>query len=126
MSPEDRNRLRHMIDAARTAQRFLLGRQRSDLDTDAFAAATHAAHLDISREETRIARAGLEVRTAQLAATEGQAAQREATLRQALDAKEAERAAWEARAAQLDGVAGSLRLFLRSYLPRLRQHFFGR
>ena len=34
MSPEDRNRLRHMIDAARTAQRFLLGRQRSDLDTD--------------------------------------------------------------------------------------------
>lgn len=100
--------------------------ERSDLDTDAFAAATHAAHLDISREETRIARAGLEVRTAQLAATEGQAAQREAALRQALDAKEAERAAWEARAAQLDGVVGSLRLFLRSYLPRLRQHFFGR
>ena len=33
MSPEDRNRLRHMIDATRTAQRFLLGRQRSDLDT---------------------------------------------------------------------------------------------
>ena len=34
MSPEDRNRLRHMIDAARTAQRSLRGRQRSDLDTD--------------------------------------------------------------------------------------------
>ena len=34
MSPEDRNRLRHMIDAARTARGFLAGRQRTDLDTD--------------------------------------------------------------------------------------------
>lgn len=34
MPPEDRNRLHHMIDAARTARRFLSSRQRVDLDTD--------------------------------------------------------------------------------------------
>lgn len=34
MSPEDRIRLEHMLDAARTAQSFLAGRARSELDTD--------------------------------------------------------------------------------------------
>lgn len=31
---EDRVRLRHMLDAAHSAQRFLRGRRRADLDTD--------------------------------------------------------------------------------------------
>jgi uncharacterized protein with HEPN domain len=34
MAPEDRVRLQHMVDAARSAQRFLSGRQRADLDGD--------------------------------------------------------------------------------------------
>lgn len=34
MSPEDRVRLEHMLDAARMAQTFMAGRQRADLDTD--------------------------------------------------------------------------------------------
>jgi uncharacterized protein with HEPN domain len=35
MSPPDRIRLRHMIDAARQALAFASGRNRSELDTDA-------------------------------------------------------------------------------------------
>lgn len=34
MSPDDRIRLQHMADAVRSAQRFLSGRKREDLDTD--------------------------------------------------------------------------------------------
>ncbi len=34
MQAEDRIRLQHMVDAAQMAQRFLAGRQRTDLDTD--------------------------------------------------------------------------------------------
>ncbi len=34
MRPEDRIRLEHMLDAAQTAQSFLTGRVRSDLDSD--------------------------------------------------------------------------------------------
>jgi len=34
MQPEDRVRLRHLVDAATTAQQFVEGRGRSDLDTD--------------------------------------------------------------------------------------------
>jgi uncharacterized protein with HEPN domain len=34
MQAEDRIRLQHMVDAARTARGFLSGRQRADLDTD--------------------------------------------------------------------------------------------
>jgi uncharacterized protein with HEPN domain len=35
MSPDDRWRIGHMIEAAEQALDFLQGRQRSDLDTDA-------------------------------------------------------------------------------------------
>ncbi len=34
MRPEDAIRVRHMIDAAETAQAFIAGRQRGDLDSD--------------------------------------------------------------------------------------------
>lgn len=34
MSPDDRWRIRHMIEAAEQALQFLHGRQRADLDTD--------------------------------------------------------------------------------------------
>ncbi len=34
MQPEDRVRLRHLLDAAATAGRFIEGRNRSDLDED--------------------------------------------------------------------------------------------
>ena len=34
MPPEDLIRIRHMIDAAETTQRFIAGRQRGDLDSD--------------------------------------------------------------------------------------------
>jgi uncharacterized protein with HEPN domain len=34
MSPEDRVRVRHMIEACETALNFVVGRQRSDLDSD--------------------------------------------------------------------------------------------
>ena len=34
MRPDDSTRIRHMVDAAETTQRFVSGRQRSDLDTD--------------------------------------------------------------------------------------------
>jgi uncharacterized protein with HEPN domain len=34
MQPEDRVRIRHMIDAAGTVQSFLGGRERGDLDHD--------------------------------------------------------------------------------------------
>lgn len=34
MPPEDVVRIRHMIDAAETTQRFIAGRKRSDIDTD--------------------------------------------------------------------------------------------
>lgn len=34
MRPEDRNRLLHMIEAAESAQHFLAGRSREDLDHD--------------------------------------------------------------------------------------------
>lgn len=34
MKPEDRVRLEHMIEAARSALRFMAGRTRTDLDTD--------------------------------------------------------------------------------------------
>ena len=35
MSPDDRWRVRHMVDAAEQALAFVQGRQRADLDTDA-------------------------------------------------------------------------------------------
>ncbi len=35
MSPDDAIRIRHMIEAAETTQRFIAGRQRADLDSDA-------------------------------------------------------------------------------------------
>jgi uncharacterized protein with HEPN domain len=35
MRPDDRVRIRHMIEAAEAAQRFIANRQRADLDTDA-------------------------------------------------------------------------------------------
>ena len=34
MRPEDRVRIRHLVDAATTARKFVEGRERSDLDTD--------------------------------------------------------------------------------------------
>jgi uncharacterized protein with HEPN domain len=34
MRPDDRVRIRHMIEAAEAAQRFIANRQRADLDTD--------------------------------------------------------------------------------------------
>ena len=34
MSPDDRLRLRHMVEAIETAQSFIVGRKRADLDTD--------------------------------------------------------------------------------------------
>jgi uncharacterized protein with HEPN domain len=34
MNPPDRARLRHLVDALNAATRFVLGRTRSDLDTD--------------------------------------------------------------------------------------------
>jgi uncharacterized protein with HEPN domain len=34
MQPEDKVRVRHLIDAATTARRFVEGRERGDLDTD--------------------------------------------------------------------------------------------
>lgn len=34
MQPEDAIRIGHMIEATQTAERFVAGRQRSDLDTD--------------------------------------------------------------------------------------------
>ncbi len=34
MQPDDAIRIRHMIEAAETAQRFVQGRQRADLDAD--------------------------------------------------------------------------------------------
>ena len=34
MTPDDAIRIRHMIEAAQTAQRFVEGRRRADLDTD--------------------------------------------------------------------------------------------
>ena len=34
MPPDDAIRIRHMIDAAETTQRFIAGRQRGDLDSD--------------------------------------------------------------------------------------------
>ena len=34
MSPNDAIRVRHMIEAAETARRFVAGRQRADLDSD--------------------------------------------------------------------------------------------
>ena len=34
MRPEDATRIRHMIEAAESAQRFIAGRTRADIDTD--------------------------------------------------------------------------------------------
>lgn len=34
MPPEDRIRIRHMIEVAETVERFIAGRQRADLDSD--------------------------------------------------------------------------------------------
>jgi uncharacterized protein with HEPN domain len=34
MRPDDRVRIRHMIEAAEAAQRFIANGQRADLDTD--------------------------------------------------------------------------------------------
>ena len=34
MQPDDATRIRHMVEAAETAERFIAGRQRTDLDTD--------------------------------------------------------------------------------------------
>lgn len=34
MSPADRIRLKHMVDAIESVQRFVAGRQRADLDGD--------------------------------------------------------------------------------------------
>lgn len=34
MRPDDKARIRHMIEAGETAQRFVTGRQRSELDSD--------------------------------------------------------------------------------------------
>ena len=100
--------------------------ERSDLDTDAVAAAIRGADLAHSRAETQHAQAALEVRTAQLAASEGLGKLREQALRQELDAKEVECVRLEARAADAERIAGSLRQFLRAYPARLRQHFLRR
>jgi uncharacterized protein with HEPN domain len=34
MQPDDATRIRHMVEAAETAERFIAGRHRTDLDTD--------------------------------------------------------------------------------------------
>ncbi len=34
MRPEDAIRIRHMVEAAESAQRFITGRKRADIDTD--------------------------------------------------------------------------------------------
>ncbi len=34
MRPEDQTRIRHLVDAARTARQFVEGRDRADLNTD--------------------------------------------------------------------------------------------
>jgi len=34
LAPDDAIRIRHMIEAAQTAQRFIVGRKRADLDSD--------------------------------------------------------------------------------------------
>lgn len=99
--------------------------ERSDLDTDALTAATRARELEHSREETRVVRGSLDARMAEFTAMEDLAARREVALRHELEAKEQERARAEARAEASERVAGSFRLFLRSYLPRLWRHFVG-
>ncbi len=47
MSPADRWRLRHMVEAIESAQRFAAGRTRADLDSDQMLlfALTHAVEI---------------------------------------------------------------------------------
>lgn len=78
--------------------------ERGDLDTDALNARRAVAAL----AEARSARAKAEFRNAGLGAER--------------DVAEAGRAAMEQRAGAAERVAGSLGLFLRQYLPRLRAH----
>jgi len=78
--------------------------ERSDLDTDALLARERLADLTRYRQDA------------------ADAADRARALRQDLDRVEQDRAQWEARARDAEQTAGSLRRFLRAYLPRLRQH----
>lgn len=59
MSPDDRWRLRHMVDAAEQALAFVQGRQRADLDTDAMLrlALTRAVEI-IGEAAARVSDAG--------------------------------------------------------------------
>ena len=111
--------------------------ERSDLDTDKLALADRTRQVDAVRKLFDDARAELEQTHALLTETYGAATQ--ATMQaQALErarasetsraemlakelAKEKERASQE-----LDLTRGSLRIFLRHYLPRLRRHLLGR
>jgi SAM-dependent methyltransferase len=76
--------------------------ERGDIDTEA----GNARRALAASAESRAGMARAEARAAQLVTER--------------DAIEAERAGWEQRAAAAERVAGSLRLFLRQYLPRLR------
>jgi SAM-dependent methyltransferase len=103
--------------------------ERSDLDTDARATAAKSAELARSQEEVRQALMALQALRGQLTAVE----QREIEVRRQLAVRQAEYRRLAAEGvrlstenAELDRLAGSLRLFLRAYLPRLRQHFLGR
>lgn len=50
MSPDDRIRLRHMVEAAQTAIGFTQGRERVDLDTDAMLRLALVRAVEIVRE----------------------------------------------------------------------------
>ncbi len=59
MSPDDRIRLRHMVEAARTAMRFCQGRERHELDSDTMLrlALLHAVQI-IGEAAARVSDAG--------------------------------------------------------------------
>ena len=105
---------------------------RSDLDTDALRIATVADQLERTQAELGQSQAELGQSQAELGQSQAKLAHSVATLQDATlraERLEADRVALQQRNAALqrehDIMQGSLRRFLRGYLPRLRRHLGG-
>ena len=107
--------------------------ERSDLDTDGEALARCTEALEARKGDLAVRDEQLLVRTRQWEIATAEATWRGSEAARAWDTvavSERERGRAEARVAELErelaAVRGSLRTFLRSYLPMLRQHIFRR
>ncbi|HXT81912.1 MAG TPA: class I SAM-dependent methyltransferase [Acetobacteraceae bacterium] len=98
---------------------------RSDLDTDAHAVRTLTAELATRSAELDIRNQQLAAHVAELNARREEMAEARAIIRSAEQTCAEALARGAALSQEISLLSGSLRMFLRGYLPQLRRRFFG-